>query len=157
MAENQPHRDFCQRQHRVIGNYLAIEAWVRGLDCIVLVRSDLEGLFHLQRFKSTRVEWMIADFRPWFPYQQPYYRTNARSSIHSIFLSRVPIGAHLPRGSMTTEERIRRMEDDAPRTARFSRDRQRVPDEAEILSRLAVLAAGLDAPKKQIRRRRKKR
>lgn len=147
MSEIQTYRDACRRQHRVIGNYLAVEAWSRGLDCIVLDRADLEKLLGLRRFKSTRVAWMQEDLAPWFPHQQPYYRGRALSSIASLFLSRVPIERHLPAGAMTDDNRIARMGASAPRTAKFSQGRRRIPDEAAIVSRLAVLAAGLDVPK----------
>ena len=147
--------NFCRYQHRIIGNYLALHAWVNGLDCIVLVRSDLEAFLGLQRFKSTRVKWLQEDLKPWFRYQCPYYKTHAMSSIHSLFLARIPIEKHLPKGSMTTEERIRRLDADAPRTERFStrHDGSQVPSHAKIISKLSVFAAGLDTPR---RRRRSK-
>jgi hypothetical protein len=146
MSENQAYREACRRQHRVIANYLAVEAWRRGLDCIALDRGDLEKLLGLTRFKSVRVGWMQKDFAAWFPHQKPYYRASAKSSIGSLFLSRVPIEEHLPEGTMTFEERIARMGADAPPTAAFTEGRRKAPDEATIVSRLAVLAAGLDVP-----------
>src|SRR4051794_34042803 len=106
---NEPHRESCRRHHRVIGNYLAMTAWQRGLDCIVLDRPALERFLGLRRFKSPRVEWLMSDLKPWFPHQEAYYHTGAPSSIHSLFLARVPISAHLPEGSMTTAQRIKRM------------------------------------------------
>ncbi len=39
---------------------------MRGLDCIVLVRGDLEAFLGLKRFKSTRVKWLKEDLKPWF-------------------------------------------------------------------------------------------
>jgi hypothetical protein len=109
---------------------------------------DLTRLLGLERFKSERVKWMQGDFEPWFPYQEAYYRTTAPSSIGSVYLSRKPIDEHLPAGSMTTEERMKGMGPDAPPTAKFSKGRRRVPRETEIVSQLAVLAAGLGAPKR---------
>jgi hypothetical protein len=143
-----PHRDFCRRQHRIIGQYLALAAWLRGLDCIVLVRSDLEKFLGLERFKSTRVRWLEEDLKPWFPHQEAYYRTGAPSSIHSMFLSRVPMAPHLPKGPMTTELRIARLATGAPRTERFSRSNtgKEVPSEAAMVSFLSLLASGLRSP-----------
>lgn len=157
---NDPHREACRRQHRIVAQYLAVQAWQRRLDCIVLVRNDLEKFLGLTRFKSARVDWLREDLKPWFPYQSPYYRTGSPSSIHSLFLSRVPIDLHLPTGSMTTEQRIKKMKDDAPPTARFSEtlSEGEVPTEKDIVAELAVLSAGLDAPaipkKKKLKRRR---
>ena len=56
-----PHREFCRNQHRIIGHYLAVQAWLRGLDCIVLVRGDLQTFLALERFKGTRVDWLQED------------------------------------------------------------------------------------------------
>jgi len=133
-------------------NYLAVEAWSRGLDCIALDRDDLEKLLGLKRFKSTRVAWMQKDLAPWFPHQQPYYRASALSSISSLFLARVPIEQHLAEGTMTTRERIAGMGVSAPPTAAFSKGRRKIPDEATMVARLAVLAAGLDVPESARRR-----
>lgn len=119
MSENRAYRDACRRQHRVIANYLAVEAWSRGVDCIVLERLDLEELLGLKRFKSARVRWMLTDIKPWFPYQEPYYRSNSPSSVSSLFLSRVPISSHLPTGSMTTDQRIAGMATGSPRPRPF--------------------------------------
>lgn len=145
-----PHREFCRNQHRIIGHYLAVQAWVRGLDCIVLVRGDLETFLALERFKSARVDWLQEDLKPWFPHQVPFYKTGAPSSMHSLFLSRVPIKKHLPMDSMTTEERIRQMSEGASRTERFTKksDGSQVPSRAKMVSKLSVLAAGLDTPRR---------
>ena len=90
----------------------------------------------------------MEDLRPWFPHQEDYYRTGAQSSIHSLFLSRVPIGEFLPVGSMTTEQRIERMSEGAPKTALFLDHRwlKERPSEAEMVSQLMLLASGVATP-----------
>lgn len=145
---NDPYRDACRKEHRLIGHYLAVQAWIRGLDCIVLVRHDLEALFALERFKSARIEWLKEDLRPWFPEQQAYYRSGAESSIDALFLSRVPVKLFLPRGTMTTDARINGMPEDSPKTERFTStsSKKDVPTKEEILSFLAFLDAGLIDP-----------
>jgi hypothetical protein len=145
-SDNQAYRDACRRHHRLIGYYLAIVAWARNLDCIVLDRSHLEKLLGLKRFKSVRVRWLCSDLRAWFPHQEAYHLTRAPSSISTLFLSRVPISAHLPKGSMTAEQRLAGMAKDAPRTEMFSSSSSEIPEEAEIVLRLALFAAGLDTP-----------
>lgn len=143
-----PYRDACRKEHRLIGHYLAVQAWVRGLDCIVLVRHDLEALFGLTRFKNTRIEWLKQDMKPWFPNQKAYYKSGSLSSINSLFLSRVPVAPHLPKGTMTTEARIKGMPDDAPKTERFTSTRAKrdVPTKEDIISFLAFLNAGIIDP-----------
>jgi hypothetical protein len=68
MPENPSYREACRRQHRLIGNYLAVEAWYRGLDCIVLTRDHVERLFGVTRVTRERMRWIEEDLRPWFPY-----------------------------------------------------------------------------------------
>src|ERR1700687_3759584 len=75
----------------MIGQYFAIQAWLRGLDCIILERCDLETFLGLQRFKSSRIEWLQSDLKPWFPYQSVSYKSSSPSSIESIYLSRLPL------------------------------------------------------------------
>ena len=66
------HRLACRRQHRVLGQYLAMQAWVRGLDCIVLEKRDLDHYLSLERLKEPRVQWVRDDLTPWFPHQETY-------------------------------------------------------------------------------------
>ena len=149
VMKKDPHRQFCQRQHRLVGHYLALQAWLRGLDCIVLNRANLMCFFHLDRFKSARIKWLQSDLKPWFPHQEPYYNSSSQSSIHSLFLSRVPIESHLPAGTMTTPERIRRMAPGSPRTESFIPQGVIAvpPSEDEMLRELTLLATGLAMPK----------
>lgn len=145
------HRESCRRQHRMLGQYLALEAWLRGVECLVLERSDLERFLSLKRFKSARVEWLQEDLSPWFPFREPYYRSSSPSSLYDLFLSRVPIEQHLPSGTMTTDRRIEEMAADAPRTEKFSKGRsgRRFPSEAKIVGYLATLSSGLVAPRRR--------
>ena len=143
-----PHRSACQRQHHVLGHFLAIQAGLRRLDCIVLVREDLEVFLGLQRFKSQRVQWLRSDFSPWFKYKESYFLSNSPSSLHSLFLSRVPIKKFLPSGSMTTDERISGIAKGAPPTARFAtpdRSERRLTEE-DVVQYLALLDSGLSLP-----------
>ncbi len=143
-----PHRESSKRQHRTLGHYLAIQAWIRRLDCIVLTRGDLESFLGLERFKSSRVAWLQEDLKPWFPHQVPYYKTGATSSIHSLFLSRVDIQPYLPKGSMTTDKRITRIDPTAPKTEKFIREGSpwKPPLEQDIVAQLAVISTGLAVP-----------
>jgi hypothetical protein len=141
------HREACRRQHGMLGQYLAMQAWVRGLECIVLQRRDLEYFLGLERFKSTRVQWLREDLTPWFPHQEAHHKTGAPSSIHSLYLSRVSMGPHLPPGSMTVDVRLQKMSATAPKTEMFlAQGPWRPPTEQAIVSQLAVISAGLAVP-----------
>jgi hypothetical protein len=132
----------------MLGQYLAMQAWVRGLECIVLQRRDLEYFLGLKRFKSTRVQWLREDLKPWFPHQEAHQKAGAPSSIHSLYLSRVPMGSHLPPGSMTVDVRLQRMSPTAPKTEMFLVQGYpwRPPTEQDVVSQLAVISAGLAVP-----------
>lgn len=121
---------------------------MRGLDCIVLTRSDLEAFLGLERFKSSRVTWLCEDLKPWFPHQTPYYKTSSPSSIHSLFLARVDMAPHLPKGSMTTDLRISKIAATAPKTQKFIPEGLpwKPPLEQDIVAQLAVISAGLAVP-----------
>ena len=78
------HRVSCRRQHRVFGQYLALQAWIRGLECIVLERRDLENYLKLERLKEARVDWFKDDLLPWFPHQETYEMGGDNYSLHSL-------------------------------------------------------------------------
>jgi len=148
-----PHRKHCRREHRVLAQFLAIEAWVRGIDCIVLERAELERYLGLERFKSERVRWLQEDVKPWFPFQALHIASTSPSSLYDLFLSRVPIAQHLPNGTMSTTERVAQIPRSAPLTQVFSKN-SRLPSEEEIVAYLAKLGAGLIVPKRRKRARR---
>jgi len=141
------YREACRRRHRVLGHFLAIQAWLRKLDCIVLRRRDLEHFLGLKRFKATRVSWLQEDLKPWFPFQTPYFKSQSPSSIHSLFIARVEMESHLPKGSMTTDLRIARMAKVAPKTETFILETAtKLPLEDFIIAELALVSAGIKAP-----------
>lgn len=155
--DKDPHRESCRRQHRVIGQYLAIQAWLRNIDCMVLTRVDLEAFLGLRRFKLQRLRWFQQDIEPWFPHPELLQMRGTRS-IGSLYLSRVPIWEHLPDGVMTDAERIDRMLPNSPRAQLFSisDDHSGAPSQEQIASQLALLSAGLVDPHQQRRKKRKR-
>ena len=138
------YREFCQKQHRLIAHYLAVKAWHRGLDCIVLSRSNLEKLLGLERFKSTRIEWLVEDMKPWFPHQKRFTRTGSPSSIHSLCLSRLPLDK-LPTGTMTMEKRIAII----PKGTLKVEALGDCPTIREVVTYLGILADGLGEPQQK--------
>lgn len=74
-----------------------------------------------------------------------FKKTSAPSSIHSLFLSRVPSQEHVSDSSMTTDDRIKRMPAGSPPTAKFSKKGAKIPDEATIVSALECLPLDLIA------------
>ena len=142
------HRETCRRQHRVLGHFLAIQAWLRGLDCIVVSRHDLEVFLGLERFKQQRVGWLREDLLPWFQHQYVLQQGAAGFSLHSLYLSRLAIEKWLPDGELTTEERIAKLAKGAPKTDTFAHvpRSHREVTELDVVRYLAILDSGLAEP-----------
>ena len=169
MAEiKYPHRGFCMRDHRIIGNYLSICAWNKKLDCIVLHRFDIEELLGVKKINRQRIIWFIDDLKPWFPHHEAYSGTgkqinfirhrifNSPINVGYLFLSRVPIDKYLPAGTMNAEERIKGMPRNSPKTnfiiSRGFRDLfgkkrpKRLPSTLKMVADTTLLASGLEDP-----------
>jgi hypothetical protein len=100
-------REGARRQHRAIGLLAVVQCWKRGLDGVAFRRKDLERLLGLERFKKTRERWLTEDLREFFPFQQMFWKST-NQAFSSVFVSRVSL-RYLPRGIMTTEARVRKM------------------------------------------------
>src|SRR5436309_10063720 len=110
-----PHRGFCRKQDRVLGDFLAVHCWCRGHDGIVVGRDFLRLFLSIWKFKEARLDWLRADLKPWFAHQVLYVYSGSTPA--SIFFSRVPIEEFLPSGRMSNERRIELMRPGAPRMA----------------------------------------
>src|SRR5476649_2811641 len=99
-------REGGRRQHRAIALFAVIQCWKRGLDGLAFSRDNLERLIGIERFKKTRVEWLKADFKDFFPYQQTYVNG---TSFAGLFVCRKPFVEYLPKGRMYQEDRIANM------------------------------------------------
>ena len=124
-------REGARRQHRTAALFAVIQCWLRNLDGLALSRRHLERLLGLERFKGTRVDWLLEDLKDFFPHQQIYWITGKQKSLGSLILSRLDMAGHLPTGSMTTEERIAGIGADGPKIAMFKMWPQ--PEEKKVL------------------------
>ena len=135
------HREFCRRQHRMLGNYLAIKAWIGGLDCLIVQRKQLGSFLGLERFKGVRIEWLNEDLRPWFRY---FYDLYSVGSFAGVFLSRKRFPRPLDTQNMTDEARIKGLE----KHSIVAKKLKKMPTEADVISRPALWAVRLEAPRK---------
>ena len=143
----EPYREFWRRHHRVLGLYLTLEAWQRGLDCIVLERNDVQTYLKLKRIERAHVRWLQEDLTPWFKHQVLRIRKGKQNSFHSLYLSRVPLEATFFSKPMLPEERVKEMGARGVRAGTLLNPDETVRlDEEEILPLLAALAAGLKDP-----------
>lgn len=149
--KTKPYDEHYRRQHRIVGHYLALTAWIRGLDCIVLDRGDVQSLLRVSNTGDDRVKQFVADIKPWFQFHKPYYKPGSKTFLRSLFLSRASLDPYLPKGRMGVDQRISRAitANEALKIERFSniRGSNPVPSETEMVSYLALLAAGIKAPK----------
>lgn len=112
-------REGARRQHRTAALFAVIQCWLRNLDGLALTRQHLTRLIGLERFKGTRVEWLLEDLSDFFPYQEIYWISGKQNSLSSLFLSRIELKPYLPSGTMTTAKRIEGISPDGPRIATF--------------------------------------
>lgn len=93
----------------------------------------------------------VDDIKPWFQFNKPYYKPDSKTYLKSLFLSRASLDPYLPKGRMGVDQRISKAitANEALKIERFSniRGSNPVPSETEMVSYLALLAAGIKAPK----------
>jgi len=149
--KTKPYDEYYRRRHRIVGHYLAITAWIRGVDCIVLDRNDLQSLLSISNTGTDRVDQFVKDIKPWFKYDKPYYKPKSKTFVRSLFLSRASLDSYLPKGLMGIDERIARAAtaNGELKIERFSniRGSNPIPAEMDMVSNLALLAAGIKTPK----------
>jgi len=117
-------REGARRQHRAAAVFSVIQCWLRGLDGVILERSDLERVLGLERFKKKRVSWLREDFKEFFPFQQVYWvvgRSGQLKSFSCLWVSRRDIRPYLPEYPRSSDVRLKKLNarDDAPRMAKF--------------------------------------
>jgi hypothetical protein len=125
-------REGARRQHRALALFATIQCWMNKSEGVAFEREQLQRLLGLERFKKTRVDWLTTDLQELFPHVKAYRFTRAPTSLSSMFVSRVPISKRLPKGSMTTKERLAKMSKTAPKIALFTM--WKVPSQKELQS-----------------------
>ncbi|MFY0568112.1 hypothetical protein ACN28E_30360 [Archangium lansingense] len=146
-----PHREYCRRQHRLLAHHLSIEAWCAGDDCILLERNHLEEFLKLERFKTTRVQWLLEDIKPWFKHTEPVYSgpEGELSSLEALYLSRVPIARKflVRPDPINADELVAWLRNNGLRVNLLHSVSAVIPpSEEQIVTRLALLASGLAEP-----------
>lgn len=135
------YRDACRRSHRVLGTYLALWAWKKRADCVVVDRYELFTYLGIKAMRGKRLQWLARDIRDLFPYTQALYRSAGGHG--STYLSR----RKFPRGAfdsrMYDDERVRALERGGLRAADIS-----LPSEGRMVVFLAAAAAGVKARKR---------
>src|ERR1051325_1190409 len=99
-------REGAKRQHRTIALFAVIQCWLRDLDGLVFSRQTLERLIGIERFKGSRVAWLIEDLTEFFPHYFDLYFAGKQNSLFSLYVSRKEFAPYFPGGTMGDEQRI---------------------------------------------------
>ncbi|EOV6284663.1 hypothetical protein ACOQ0N_004598 [Vibrio parahaemolyticus] len=137
-SSDEVYRETQARLHRVLGAYLAMSAWKKGADCVILQRSTLLSFLKLERMKNKRIDWLKEDLKYLFHYAHTTSYTKTRTYA-DLYLSRVKI----PKGkdvwgSMSTEERIQKLKE-----LNIEAEVIELPSETRLLSKMALVSNGV--------------
>ena len=69
------YRDSCRRSHRILGAYLALWAWRKGTDGVVLDRDQSFRYLGLEAMREQRLQWLKEDIADFFPHQEVLHVT----------------------------------------------------------------------------------
>ena len=90
-----------------LANFLAMVAWVKLCDCVVVEAADLRSYFSVDRLEDSRVERLLEAAEPLFPYAEKLYEVPEQRSNLSLYLSRVPLPSRIfDLGTMATSDRV---------------------------------------------------
>ena len=141
------------RLHRIVGLYLALKAWCRGVNCIALSRSEVRQFFNIDSTPKQRMTEIQNDLKPWFRGFKPYYRENDNTYVQWLFLSQGEDTSCLPAGSTfsslgVVKSLIEGLGAEAPKTSLFSdiSGGLAVPSQKDMITELTLLTAGLTSP-----------
>ena len=147
---DETYRQAIARQHRIYAHYLALYAWVRKIDCLIINRQQLLKLLNLKAIKQARMAWFEEDVRPWFPELHTMWASSNDERLSSVILSRHPVPPSALQGSMTTEMRIVCLVEEGIPAGTFLGGQYRgpLPNQKDIVSVISLLAAGLETADK---------
>lgn len=136
------YRESCRRSHRVLGSYLVLWAWRKGVDCVVVDRSELFWYLGIKAMRKERLQWLDQDIKDLFPYVE---NLSGRTGGHySTYLSR----RKFPRGVfdayMRDDDRVGALGKHGLRAASID-----LPTERKMIGQLAAVAAGLKQRKRR--------
>jgi len=133
---NEIYRNACRRSHRILGSYLALLAWKKEVDCVIVAQDELFDYLGIKAMRKQRLRWLVHDIKDLFPHAQALYRST-RGHV-STYLSRLkfPAGAFDER--MYDDERVHVLREGGLRTVDIS-----LPSEDRMAAFLAFTAIGV--------------
>jgi hypothetical protein len=144
------------RLHRTVGVYLALKAWTRGFDCIVLCRRELLSFFEMKVTPRDRMEQIRKDVKPWFGgFVASRPRPNNSTFVNYLFLiRREKDETYFSSGTSLSSRGVKLFvntvndKPGAPKTVFFREcvSGGSVPTQEDILFELVLVVSGLKAP-----------
>jgi hypothetical protein len=137
MEPNETYREANRRRHRLLGSYLALYAWEKKVDCVVLVRDQLVPFLEMGSLPESRIKWVIDDVYKLFPFHSVVW-DNKGKKVEALYLSRQQIPANAWQNGLSTEEYV-----EALKNAGLNTKIAKVPAESEIIRVMAFISHGI--------------
>ncbi len=135
------YRDACGRSHRILGAYVALWAWKKGVDCVALDRDQLFPYLGIEAMREQRLRWLAEDIKDFFPHQEALL--SVRCGGHgSLYLSRRPFPDASFQGAMPDAKRVKLLSERGLRASVG-----RLPREEQMVTVLATAATGGGRPR----------
>jgi hypothetical protein len=125
--------------------YLAVTAWVRKIDCVILAREDLLPFLGLERMKDRRIEWLKKDVQRLFPYAENLVAEKTKN-YSSLYLSRIAFPDDEVFRWMSHDMRIRKLEAAGLKAAIVE-----IPEEGVMVSLMATAIHGIKLVPSELR------
>ena len=117
---NRMYREACRRSHRLLGAYLALWAWRKRVDCVVIHRYELHPYLGIKARHEQRLQWLIADTKYLFPYIHELYQLPTRKR-GSLYLSRLRFPQEAFDRRMYDDDRIKSLGEQGLRAAMITK------------------------------------
>ncbi len=130
------YREACRRSHRILGHYLALRAWMKRIDCLVIDRSGLLPYLGVGAMRKKRLTWLADDIKEMFPYVESVYYSGA-GVYAGLYVSRLKFPQAAFHDSMSDKKRLRWLRSHGLRSSAF-----KVPSERQMVAVLASAATG---------------
>jgi hypothetical protein len=131
--------EFISRSNRTLGAYLSMIAWVRKLDCVIVVRDDIMEYWGLSsRIEDKRINKLKVDIAKYFPFVNSLITTGSRKRA-SIYMSRIQLPNEMMKIPLADMERAKILNENGIKTGAI-----KLISEAEALQKLISAIHGLE-------------
>lgn len=130
------------RNHKSLGMYLAIKAWLKGVDCIAIDRDEIKSHFGIKSLSTQRVAELAADVKDLFPFCVILHPT--RNTVGTVCLSRSKLPFLYEGMIIDPIVGMKRITSEGIKLVRI-----KLPTPETVVSDLALMTNGFDVPTSQ--------